>query len=328
MTYLQAVYQTYACFWPPRRKRLCALLIGLWCGTIPVASDPVISEFMASNDHTIVDGYGLYSDWIEIHNPDAQPISLGGLYLTDDPTDLRRWPLPSVTLQSGGYLVVFASGTDALDPAGYWHANFRLDADGEYLALVAADGVTPLSEFGSPATAYPPQRQDISFGLRQDATTLFLAHEASPAEWAVPADDRWSLDWTRLDSAVVDQSWSAGVPALGYDAGGGSGGPRPVAYWPLDQVLLGSTLDEEGLAPGIVIDAVPVPGRFASALQFDGEDDYVLVESFPALTAPDSFTVSLWFNRSVDHAGTAKDSNHAVNNILLAHSANAENDNL
>ena len=36
----------------------------------------VITEFMASNDATIVDGDGNSSDWIEIHNDSASTINL------------------------------------------------------------------------------------------------------------------------------------------------------------------------------------------------------------------------------------------------------------
>ena len=61
-----------------------------------------------------------------------------------DPEKTRvRWTFPSVSVDAGDYLVVFASGQDtetAVDPEGSLHTNFRLSAGGEYLALVAPDG--------------------------------------------------------------------------------------------------------------------------------------------------------------------------------------------
>ena len=48
---------------------------------------------------------------------------------------------PSVTLDAGAYLVVFASGKDVsdyVDSKGNLHTGFRLDRDGDYLALVGA----------------------------------------------------------------------------------------------------------------------------------------------------------------------------------------------
>ena len=110
----------------------------------------VIGEFMASNETTLADEDGDFEDWIEIHNPTGAAIDLTGWSLTDDPGDLSKWLLPARTLPAGDYLLVFASGKDRRDPGGELHANFQLDADGEYLALVEPGGTTVATEF-SPA---------------------------------------------------------------------------------------------------------------------------------------------------------------------------------
>ncbi len=127
---------------------------------LPIFSAPVISEFMASNETTLADEDGEFSDWIEIFNPDAEPVDLGGYFLTDDALTLNRWVLPSTILPAGEWLVVFASGKDR--DVGELHADFRLTAAGEYLALVAPDGVSVLSDFGA---NYPPQFEDQSYGV-------------------------------------------------------------------------------------------------------------------------------------------------------------------
>ncbi len=125
---------------------------------------PRISEFMAANGSFLADEDGVFSDWIEIHNPDVSPISLAGYHLTDNPGNLNKWTFPAVTLNPGAYLVVFASGKNRIDPAGRLHTDFQLSADGGYLALVAPDGVTVVSGF---APAYPQQFENESFGLGQ-----------------------------------------------------------------------------------------------------------------------------------------------------------------
>jgi len=56
---------------------------------------PLITEFMADNGDTLYDQSGATPDWIEIYNPTADPIDLGGYYLTDDPDDLGQWTRPS-----------------------------------------------------------------------------------------------------------------------------------------------------------------------------------------------------------------------------------------
>jgi len=64
---------------------------------------------MASNDSTLLDEDSESSDWLEVYNPTAHPISLNGWYLTDNADELTKWKFPEVTLGAEEYVVVFAS---------------------------------------------------------------------------------------------------------------------------------------------------------------------------------------------------------------------------
>ena len=123
---------------------------------------PVISEFMASNGSVLADEDGDFNDWIEIRNPDASPIPLGGYYLTDDAAELTKWAFPAVTLNPGATIVVFASNKDRAIAGSELHTNFKLSASGEYLGLINPNGTTVESDF---APTYPPQFEDESFGF-------------------------------------------------------------------------------------------------------------------------------------------------------------------
>jgi hypothetical protein len=133
----------------------------------------VITEFMANNSTTLVDGNGKYSDWIEIYNPTTSNISLSGCYLTDDAAVLNKWMFPAsagITVPAKGYRVVFASGnaTDAtpyIDSLGYIHTSFKLAATGESVALVSTNGSTVISAFWN----YPYQGPDVSYGRGANA---------------------------------------------------------------------------------------------------------------------------------------------------------------
>lgn len=132
----------------------------------------ILSEFMASNTTTLLDGDGDASDWIELYNPTSQAINVNGWYLTDDPNELAKWQFPlanrlDLTLQPQAYLVVFASGKEYpesdgkyIDTKSYVHTSFKL-ADGEGVALVKSDGQTVASAYWD----YPAQRADVSYGL-------------------------------------------------------------------------------------------------------------------------------------------------------------------
>jgi CotH kinase protein/Chitobiase/beta-hexosaminidase C-terminal domain/Lamin Tail Domain len=189
-----------------------ALLVGGSAETLVWSQEVIISEFMAANNSGLRDVDGDFSDWIEIHNPNRAPVSLAGWYLSDDPTDLTKWRFPDLTLDGQGFLIVFASGKNRIDPQGELHTNFNLDRDGEYLALTRPDGMTKTTEF---APAYPRQLGDVSYGVSM--TTQFDQY-VSPTGLGYlffPADDGLGLNWTQ---PAFDQSgWKAVKLGVGYD---------------------------------------------------------------------------------------------------------------
>lgn len=170
-----------------------------------------ITEFMAANTSTIADEDGEFSDWIEIHNPTDQAVSLQGWSLTDRADRPRLWSLPSALLGPGQYKLVFASGKDRSVSDGPWHTNFRLDADGEYLALVDPAGDIS-QDFGE---IYPRQSNDSSFGLPVEQQFWIDGRSTSRYRVTRAEDAPSGSAWTQLDYA--DVTWSQGQSALGYD---------------------------------------------------------------------------------------------------------------
>ena len=133
---------------------------------------PRITEFMADNRVTIRDGFGDASDWIEIHNPNNEPMSLAGYGLSDDPGLPLKWQFPNdATIEPHGYLLVFASSRDQTrDADGWLHASFSIDAQGETILLTAPDGTTVLDRFAN----YPEQTEDLAYGRTLDGQWTFL----------------------------------------------------------------------------------------------------------------------------------------------------------
>ena len=56
-----------------------------------------INEFMASNTRSVPDitDFEDYPDWIELHNPGATEVSLNGYFLSDNPNEPFKWPVPA-----------------------------------------------------------------------------------------------------------------------------------------------------------------------------------------------------------------------------------------
>ena len=187
---------------------------------ILLADNFLITEFMADNTHTLQDYEGDYSDWIEIYNADPVAHALAGYHLTDSTTNLTKWEFPAATLGGDSYLVVFASGknrvftwTDAGGTHTEYHTNFKLGADGEYLALVAPDGATVVSQY---ATQYPRQVPDVSYGLSTAASTSALVAPGAAAKWLVPAAQA-NLDPNWKEIGFNEAGWSSGTTGIGYD---------------------------------------------------------------------------------------------------------------
>lgn len=168
------------------------LALTLLVSVLPLAAQPIISEFMADNKAVLADEDGAFEDWIEIYNPGPGTLNLDGYWLTDDPQQLTQWRFPAQSLPAGGYLAVFASGKNRAAAGAQLHTSFKLDADGEFLALVAPDGVTVLSSFGR---TYPGQFPNISYGhqttgtnptLRAGQAGYLVSHTPGAANSVIP----------------------------------------------------------------------------------------------------------------------------------------------
>lgn len=199
--------------------------LGLASTTPGAVASPVISEFMAENQTVLADQDGEFSDWIELYNPDGAAVSLKGWSLTDDSARVKRWVFPDVTIPPGGRLVVFASGKNYTNTTAgkSLHTDFRLNAEGEYLALLGPDGKTIVQEF---APKYPKQYADMSFGIPPKGVSRDLL-EGGVLTYKVPAD---SLD---LEKEWMSPAFAPGLNwfpgkglGVGHDSsfGGGDGG--------------------------------------------------------------------------------------------------------
>lgn len=187
------------------KRSSCLIVLLVLCQC--VYAHPVISEFSAAGTN-LKDIDSSEPDWIEIYNPMAAPVDLLGWALTDDETELDKWVFPSVIIEAGGYLVVFASGKDRVD--GELHTNFKLSKQGEYLALVMPDGVTLATEF---APAYLPQSDNLSYGLSGSA--IELSDQATAVTYTLAtAPNNW------VDLSFDDRQWQEGNLGIGYDRGG------------------------------------------------------------------------------------------------------------
>lgn len=271
-----------------------------------------ITEFMAANSGFLLDEDGDSSDWIELFNSGSNTVNLANWCLTDSASNLNKWRFPVTNLPPGQFLVVFASEKNRRVPGRPLHTNFKLDKEGEYLALVEPDGVTVVSEY---APAFPVQMVNVSYGLgMQQSQTLALTTNAV-GRMRVPPDGSLGLTWTQPD--FDDTGWSRATNGLGYELGTSELPPAAIrilnagaiGYWRLNDTSgaaanLGTLgyqangtyggaplLGQAGLRP-------PTYGGYESnnlAVRFGPSTGYVTTGQ-PLLSGRFAFTLSGWFN--------------------------------
>lgn len=135
-----------------------------------------INELMADNDGAFQDPdeSGAFEDWFEVYNPGADAVDMSGMYITDNPNNPTKWQVPAgVVIPGRGHLVFMADSEPAQGPR---HTSWALSADGESLAIYAADGKTLID-----SVTFGPQQTDVSYGRTPDGgASLGLLRTPTP----------------------------------------------------------------------------------------------------------------------------------------------------
>lgn len=121
----------------------------------------LINEACSDNATGPVAQNGSREDWIELRNPSSSPVSLNGLFLSDNSANPGKASLNGQSIPANGRLLFWAAGGTGFTRA----IDFKLDKDGEGLALCAQSNSSwvRLDE-----VRLPPLMPDQSFGRRYD----------------------------------------------------------------------------------------------------------------------------------------------------------------
>ena len=116
---------------------------------------------MADNQSAVKHPQGNYYNWIEIYNAGNEAIDLGGMYLTDDLSNLNKWQIPdsspdSTTIMPGGYLVFWTAKKRGNE---HRHCGLELTSPKTQIGLTASDGVTVID-----SCTHNRQITDIAYG--------------------------------------------------------------------------------------------------------------------------------------------------------------------
>lgn len=99
----------------------------------------VLNEICTANHKTLVSEKLGTPDWVELYNGTQKPLDLKGYGLTDNPKQSYKFILPEVTIEPGGYLLVYFVGGSEEADSDPLCTGFGLSRYGEDLLLVDAN---------------------------------------------------------------------------------------------------------------------------------------------------------------------------------------------
>lgn len=113
-----------------------------------------INEVMVQNESSIVDDYGERYGWIELFNSNFAPLEISSVYLTNDPAQPKKYPVPlgdvNTRIPKRQHIVFFADGQP---DKGTFHTNFVLEPGKDnWIGVYDADGITLIDEVTIPAS--------------------------------------------------------------------------------------------------------------------------------------------------------------------------------
>jgi regulation of enolase protein 1 (concanavalin A-like superfamily) len=131
-----------------------------------------INELQADNLNGITNRVGQRVPWVEIFNPAASAVSLNGIYLANNYTNVLQWSFPTnANIGAGQFKVVFADGQTNLSTTNEIHANFVLPSHTGSIALtcLAANGQQQVLDY----VDYENVNLNDSFGSSPDGQSFF-----------------------------------------------------------------------------------------------------------------------------------------------------------
>lgn len=80
----------------------------------------LINEICTGNDYSLLDNDHDSPDWIELYNTGETAVNLKNYTLSDDTINPGKWKFPSLNINPGEYLTIFASGKNWNQKIDHW----------------------------------------------------------------------------------------------------------------------------------------------------------------------------------------------------------------
>jgi hypothetical protein len=169
-----------------------------------------ITEILADNLSSITDEAGDHDDWVELYNGGSLPVSLTGMYLSDNPSNPKKFKFTSAaTVPPGGHVVIWC---DEELGEGPYHANIKLSKSGESVILTHTDAAGNLT---LDSVDFGPQLTDVTWARIPEAGPFLSLFPPTPGAANTPAPGSWIHYDSPNASSTTTQLTLGGSPQLG-----------------------------------------------------------------------------------------------------------------
>lgn len=131
-----------------------------------------INEAQAENLTGATNSAGQRTPWLELYNPSTNTVSLNGIYLANNYTNLTQWAFPTTaSINPGEFKLIFADARTNLSTLNELHTSFALPAGSGSLVLsrVTTNAQTQVLDF----LEYNNLLPDYSYGSFPDGQSFY-----------------------------------------------------------------------------------------------------------------------------------------------------------
>lgn len=173
------------------KAKLFLTIVAVFATLIPAAaqgrSGLKINEVMVVNNTNVENEFGERHGWIELFNSNHAPMEISSVYITDDPAQPKKYPVPLgdvlTKIPKRQHVIFWADGNPA---RGTFHLNFTLkEGQDNWIGVYDANGITLIDSITVPAALQP----DMSYARSEDGKGIWEIRNDQGDKYITPSSN-------------------------------------------------------------------------------------------------------------------------------------------
>lgn len=146
-----------------------------------------LNEVMVVNESNAIDDFGERHGWIELFNSNHAPMEISSVYITDDPSNPKKYPVPlgdvNTRIPKRQHVIFWADGRPS---RGTFHLNFILKPNQDnWIGIYDANGITLIDSITVPASLQP----GMSYARSEDGIGNWVVRDDNGENYITPSSN-------------------------------------------------------------------------------------------------------------------------------------------